>query len=162
METIFNGDLKSKLSADIGATNPAKMPPAITDYVVPMILVNDPVYYAKESFSETATASNSTSATIFTSDAVKDTYLNSVSLTLIKDATATSLSSTITAVINGATKTLAIIPSFTLTAQTLAISVTFNVPIKIDRSTAVNVTNSTNVGNVKASGCVSGFLRVRN
>jgi len=161
VEQIFNGILKNKLSQDIHATNPARMPPAITDYVVPVILVTDEVYYAEESFTISGTASNSTTTTILTTDSVKDTYINSVSLGVIKDVTSTSILSTIQVVINGATRSLIEIPGITLTAQSQTISASFPIPIKIDRSSTITINNSSATSNIRASGCVGGFLRQR-
>jgi len=159
--TIQNGDIRNKISEDIKATNPGLIANLLTDYVVPMININDQVYYAKESFAFNGTAINATSTTLFTTDSVKDTYISAITLGVIKDATATSLLSTVSAVINGQTRALVSIPGITLTVQSEVVSASFNPPIKVDRSSIVTLTNSTNTGNVSASGNVAGFLRLR-
>lgn len=161
MEEIQNGDIKRKLSEDIHATNPMKMPPAITDYIVPVILTNDDVYYAQEPFCETNEAINDASDAIMNTDSVKDTYITSVSISVIKDATSTSTKSTVTAVIGGVTKTIAAIAGQTLTAQSETLNVTFNPPLKVDRSSLINNTSSTAVANIKCMCTVVGFLRSR-
>lgn len=160
--TIQNGDMRRKLSEDIRATNPALLSQLLTDYNVPTILINDDVYYADESFSEHTTATNDSSEVIMTTDSVKDTYISSVTLGVIKDTTATSTLSAITCVIRGVTKTLVSIPGITLTAQSEMVSASFSPPIKVDRSSAITMTATTATGNIKNSGSVSGFLRVRN
>ena len=162
MENIQNGDIKRKLSEDIHATNPSKMPPAITDYIVPTLLVNDLVYYSQMPLIETGTATNATSTTIFTTNSSYETYITSFTLGLIKDVTATSTASALTAVIGGVTKTLISIPGITLTIQNSIISASLPTPLRIDRSSIVAVTNTTATGNVTATASVRGFLRVLN
>lgn len=158
---VQNGDIKRKLSEDVRATNPGLMPELMADYYVPMILINDDIYYAQESFSEHVTVANDSSEVIMTTDSVKDTYISSVTLGVIKDATSTSTLSAITCVINGATKTLVSIPGITLTVQSEVISASFSPPIKVDRSSAITLTSTTATANIRNAGTVSGFLRLR-
>lgn len=158
---VLNGNLKRTISEEIHATNPANMPPVLADYWVPVLVGNSPVFYADDSFTISGTATNATSATILTTDSVKDTYITSVSLAMIKDATSTSVLSAVTCVIDGATRTLTAIPGITLTIQAQTVNVSFPVPIKVDRSSIIAVTNSTATANVLATGSVGGFLRRR-
>jgi len=159
---IQSGEIRRKISEDINATNPGLITDLLTDYVVPMLLINDNVYYGEEVFSNSATATNATSATILTTDSVKTTYLTGLTLSVIKDVTATSLASAITVVINGATRTIASIVGLTLTVQNQTIALSFPIPLKVDRSSIIAVTNSTATGNVTSVGCVTGFLRRKN
>lgn len=159
--TIQNGDLRRKISEDIRATNPGLISNLLTDYNVPVLLINDDVYYSQESFCEHTTAVNDASEVIMTTNSIKDTYLTSVTLGVIKDVTSDSTLSAITAVINGVTKTLISIPGITLTVQSEVVSASFSVPLKIDRSTAITLTATTATGNIKNSASVAGFLRAR-
>lgn len=112
----------------------------------------------KNAFVRSNFATNSTGVTIFTTSANADTYLVSAALTMIKDATATATSSSITIVYNGSTELLISIPEITLTAQTLSVNITLPHPIKLDRGSLVRITNSTNVGNISSFGSVICYL----
>ena len=102
-------------------------------------------------------ATNSTSTTLLTTATDKDTYVTAVSLSIIKDVTATSVFSGINVVINGAVIYLTRIPGITLTVQQDSMSVSFPYPIKLDRGTGITLANSTNVANVSSYATVSGF-----
>lgn len=104
-----------------------------------------------------ASATNATSATIYTTPADKDFYLTSAQLATIKDVTSTSTDETISAIIGGTSTILLNIPSITLTVQTGATSIIFNPPVLIDRNTAITVTNGTNVATIKSTGCITGY-----
>lgn len=159
---IQNGDIRRKISEDIRATNPSLISNLLTDYIVPQLQVNDDVFYAQESFCESVTASNDSSEAIMTTDSIKETYITSATLGVIKDVTATSTLSAITVVINGQTKRLLAIPGITLTVQSEIVSASFSPPVKVDRSSSVLLTATTATGNFQNVGCVSGFLRVKN
>ena len=158
MVEIQRGEIKTKISDELGFGSPAKSPTMASDYLVPVLLINDDLYY-QPAISETGTATNSTSTTVLTTDSYYETYLTGITLGLIKDVTATSTLSTVKAVIGGATKTLVAIPSLTATVQSEVVNVDFPRPIKVDRSTIIAVTNSTATGNVTARAVVRGFLR---
>ena len=159
--TIQNGDLRRKISEDIRATNPGLISNLLTDYNVPVLLINDDIYYSAESFSEHVSVANDSTEVIMTTDSIKETYITAITLGVIKDVTATSTLSSITAIIGGVTKTLASIPGITLTPQSEIISVSFSPPIKVDRSSAITLLATTATGNFKNSGCVAGFLRLK-
>jgi len=99
-----------------------------------------------------ATLLNSASSTIYTTPADKDFYLTSVTLGVTKDGTSTSTFSAVNVIVDGLTNAVISIPSLTLTAQTGNNSVTFFKPIKLDRNTAITITNSTATANIR-SGC---------
>lgn len=106
-----------------------------------------------------ATATNATSATIYTTPADRDFFIKAVYLTLNKDASATSTSSAITCTVGGVTKTLAKINTTTLVAtQAINVYVPLPKPLKVDRGSVIAVTNSTNVANINASGIIYGYL----
>lgn len=155
---IQRGEIKQKISEELGFNNPSLSPNHIPDYIVPVLLINDDLY-SSGYISETGTAINSTSTTILTTDSFYYTYLTGITLSVAKDSTATSTLSTVTAVIDGATKTIGAITGLTLTAQNQTIDITFTKPLKLDRSSIITITNSTAVSNVTARAVVRGFLR---
>lgn len=105
------------------------------------------------------TAINATATAIYVTPADQDFYLTNACLSMIKDATATSLTSRITAVINGQTQTLLVIAGITLTADSQTITQSWGQRgIKIDRNTSIFVTNSTNTANVSAAGTIQGYI----
>ena len=133
------------------------IPTTLATQIVPVMEVN-PKLLRHCDVVKRNQAVNATSATIYTTPATQDFYLVSACVTLIKDATATSTFSRINAVVLGATASFCEIASLTLTAQSETVSMTFPRPIKIDRNTAITVTNTTNVGNVTAAACIVGFI----
>lgn len=102
-------------------------------------------------------ATNSTSTTIYTTPKDTDFYLTFIQLSVIKDATSTSTAEYLTAIVNGSTISLLHMVSLTLTAQSGMVSGILNPPLKIDRNTAIAITNSTNVANVTTRGSIVGF-----
>lgn len=106
-----------------------------------------------------AAAVNSTSGTIYTTSTDEDFYLCGASLSVIKDATSTSIASQIRVIIGGGTYQILDIAGITLTAATGSQTITFNPPLKIDRGSSILVTNSTNVANVSADACIFGFYK---
>lgn len=103
-----------------------------------------------------ASALNATSATVYTTPTDKDFYLTNACLSVIKDVTSTSTSSTITAVVDGTTVNILEIASITLTVQENTVSQKWD-GLKLDRGSNINVTNSTNVANIRASACIQGY-----
>jgi len=124
-------------------------------FVQPVFEVGNKVaHIAKE-----IVATNATSATIYTTPADQDFYLTNCTLSVTKDATATSIKSGIYVSVEGvAALTVATITGITLTAQQEAISCNFYPPIKIDRNYAITVRNSTNVGNITTGATIQGYL----
>lgn len=102
-------------------------------------------------------AINVLTATIYTTPTDKDFYLTAATLSFIKDATSTSLSSTIRVVIEGITWQILSLAQLTLTAQSGNQSISFPFPIKIDRGTNITVQNNTNVANVATYGTIMGY-----
>lgn len=124
--------------------------------IIPVIEIN-PRLLKYANICKTGTATNATEATIYTTESSKDFYLCSLQLSISKDATSTSVLSNITAFVDGVDQTLIHIRSITLTAQFAQIGISFPIPIKIDRSTAIKVRNSTNVANIVAAGSITGY-----
>jgi hypothetical protein len=103
-------------------------------------------------------AINATATTIFQTPSDKDFYLVAATLGVIKDATATSLTTRLIAQIDGVAQTLMVIPGITLTAQNQTITQRWpNGGILIDRGSNIQVTNSTNTANVSGHASIQGY-----
>lgn len=125
-----------------------------------VILVSD-VNPAHNRFCEIVrrqSAINSTGGTIYTTPSDRDFYLNSCFLSYIKDATSTSTTSALSVVIGGATVNLIRFAQLTLTAATGSQGLSFPAPIKLDRNSAITISNSTSTANISCEGTISGFL----
>lgn len=158
MATIYNSNLSKEL-IDVAKLQVSKdvVPNQIADKIVPVIDVN-PKHSRVINVIVSALATNSTAGSLYVTPTDRDFYLSAIDLSMIKDATATSLYSCLRAVINGATILFCRIPGITLTAQTGSISVAFPSPIKIDRGTTISLINSTNVANVTVAGTIYGYI----
>lgn len=134
-----------------------KIPNQIADKVVPVMEVN-PRLTRIVNVVRTSSIANSTSSTIYTTPINQDFYLTNASLAVIKDATATATYFRLNVVIDGATQRLLVIPSLTLTAQTLGLSSNLMFPLKVDRNTAITIDSDTNVANHKAQAVIVGYI----
>jgi hypothetical protein len=95
----------------------------------------------------TGLLTNSTSGTVFTTDANRDYFMHGFVLSWTKDATATNTNMAIRTTINATLVQLATLRVLSLTASRDDVVVFFPVPIKIDRSAAVSLISDTNVAN---------------
>lgn len=159
VQTVKNTDIDKTLFLSANLYPYQDQLPNVLDMDIQPTLELNPWMQRIADICKSATASNATSATIYTTvnDATQHFYLTSASLATIKDVTSTSTSEALGVVINGTNVALLSIPSITLTAQTLSTSVTFDTPILIDQNTAITVTNTTNAANVKTTGTITGF-----
>lgn len=103
------------------------------------------------------TQAQGTSGLIYTTPVDRDFYLSALTLSMIKDATSTATTFGISVVVGGATLNVVTISGITLTADAKNTSVSFLIPIKIDRNTAINVVSSTAVANQRADAVIIGF-----
>jgi len=126
----------------------------VADFIQPVREIEPRINIARS-----ASAINSTAGTIYATPSDKDFYLTSASLSVIKDVTSTSLRSDVQVVIDGVTQSVLRISGITLTVQADSISQSYPISIKVDRGTNITVTNTTNVGNVTASGCIQGYTQ---
>jgi hypothetical protein len=158
MAQIHNSDLSKELikggrlqvSRDI-------VPNQLAEKVVPVMEVN-PRLLKTSQIVRGNTATNATSATIYTTPTDRDFYLTGASIAVIKDVTSTSTESSIKVTIDGSTQRLLSISGITLTAQSSANSINFQNPIKIDRNTTIIVTNTANTANINAWGNIVGYV----
>lgn len=103
-------------------------------------------------------AVNATSATLYTTPSDKDFFLVAAGISVIKDATSTSVISRIYLFPKGdSQRNLLTIGGISLTAQSGEQSITLPNPLQIERGTIINVSNSTNVANVTCWGWLVGY-----
>ena len=133
------------------------IPSQLADKIVPVMEVN-PKMLRRVTISKTNNCNNATSAIIYTTPATQDFYLSSMTLSLIKDSTATSTATYITANINNVGQTILIILGFSVTAQQQSLVFSSPIPIKIDRGSNIMIYNTTNVANISATGIINGFI----
>jgi predicted extracellular nuclease len=90
-------------------------------------------------------ATSAASLTAVTASSTKDTYLNSVFISMSKDATcdASSGVTDVNVTINGSTVQILTLAHQTTTALQDTVSINFPVPVKIDRGTTVRATMPT-------------------
>jgi hypothetical protein len=105
----------------------------------------------------TANATNASSATIFTTPADRDFYLVAASLSYIKDITATSTVQSLNVIVDGVTTAVIALAGITLTPAADSLSFVLPFPLKIDRNTAITITNSQNVANIRTHGVIIGY-----
>ncbi len=137
---IFNNQLNEEISNEV------------LDYITPTIEIKPRVNIGKYS-----SLTNSLGGTIYTTPTDKDFYLTFCCLGVIKDVTATSVESYLSAVIDGVRVYILDIPGITLTPQDQTLCVSFPLPIKIDRGTTININSSTNVANTRVFGSILGY-----
>lgn len=138
--------------------NAFKIDTRVTSTPNPIPVIEVGVKSIKNITAASAIASNATSATILTAPADRDLYIVGVSLSVIKDVTGTSTESTISATIEANTVKLISIVGISLTVQSGSDCVSFSHPIKVDKGSIVNVTNTTAVANTRANGTVYYFI----
>jgi len=158
MGTIYNSDLQKEAKEAFRIQqNIDVIPSKFDEKIIPVCEVNPKLLRRIKVVKNTAT-SNATTSTIYTTPVNQDFFISGLMLGVIKDGTSTSIVSTITTTIDGATTILAAIPSITLTAQSEMISISFPFPIKIDRNVTITCTNSTNVANVVSRAVIYGYV----
>ena len=155
MEQINNDQTIKESSAVLGY-QVQTIPPLDTSKISLVANVN-PKDYRRCNIVRRSSAINSTGGTIYTTPTDKDFFLNSVALSVIKDVTSTSILSNITCIIDGATNQILSIPGISLTVQNQSLSISFPIPIKIDRGSAIGVSNSTNVANISTNAMITGY-----
>jgi hypothetical protein len=162
MVQIHNSDLFKELRDGTKSQQlrDGVLPSQLAEKVVPVMEVN-PKLLRRCEIVRTNAASNATTATIYTTPTDKDFYLCGASLSVIKDVTSTSVVSAIAAPVGGGTtdtRRILVISEISVTIQNGSVATSFQTPIKIDRGVTIVVTNSTNVGNIRADGCIWGYL----
>jgi hypothetical protein len=137
---IFNNQTNQEISNEV------------LDYITPTIEIRPRLNFFLQD------QTSLTTKTIFTTATDKDTYVTNLTLGVIKDVTSTSAFSRLLATVGGVVQALARIPSQTLTPQSEIVSINFNYPLKLDRGTSIQITNSTDVANISCSATIAGYL----
>ena len=157
MATIYNSDVTKELREGGKISLRDAIPTQLAEKVVPVMEVN-PKLLKVTNFIKRGTLNNATSATLATTDAINETFITGAYLSVMKDVTATSLYFRINCVIGGASTSLLALGSLTLTAGSKDVSIMFRDPIKVDKSSALTLVASTNVGNFILEGGICGYL----
>lgn len=152
-----NPEMVRELRDSLKAQGFEAMPLNVAGTLQPVIEVN-PRLLRRCSIVKTNTLSNGTSATIYTTPTDADFFLVGGFVSYTKDATSTSTNSNLRVTIDGATADVLIISGLTLTAEGKAASISFPVPIKVDRGTNILLLNSTAVANIRSHGGITGYL----
>lgn len=104
-----------------------------------------------------ATATGSTNALIYTTPTTKDTYITACSVSYSKDATATGAEFWIQTTIDGRTAFICRVAGLTTTAGTQSMSMSFPVPIKVDRGVSISIFADAFNANQRIVGTVVGY-----
>lgn len=108
-----------------------------------------------------ASATTTSSGTIFTTPTDKDFYLTGVQFGFVKDAACDAANTTTPAVlitIDGVSVTVVRLPTITLTAQNQSVFVSLPTPIKIDRGTTISIqSTSYTVGVFNRNAVIYGY-----
>lgn len=105
-----------------------------------------------------ASCINATSTTIYTTPAKGDFYLTAASLDFIKDAGSTSTNSAINSYVNGAQVDILKLRQLSGVASLNAVTQSFDPPIKIDKSTPINLLNFAAVANISSGAIIMGYI----
>jgi hypothetical protein len=158
MAKIYNSKLTKELIEGAKIQSSVdKVPTELMEKVQPVMETN-PKSLAVCDVSAYNVALNATSATVYTTPSDRDFYLNSVTLSMIKDASSASTSSFVTSTINGATVNLLRLSCFASTAQTGQISTSYPKPLKLDRGVSIIVGNTSATANVRSDCCLTGWV----
>jgi len=156
---IYNSTLTKELieGARIQSSTDA-VPGELAEKVIPVMEVN-PKMLRVCNIVKSTSATNATTATVYTTPTDKDFFLCSVELAVIKDVTSTSTVSgiNVTTPEAGVATNILSISGITLTPQSDTTSLAFNTPILLKRGTGVQLTNATNVGNIRSDACITGY-----
>lgn len=158
MATIYNSDLTKELTQAAGLQQARDIiPNQLAEKVVPVMEVN-PNILRKNNFVFSASSINATSTTLTTVPSDKEFWITNIVLSMIKDVTATSVYSRILGTPHsGPTQALLEIIGLTLTVQSGQQVINLNAPIRMKAGTTITIVNSTNVGNVSATGIIYGY-----
>jgi len=100
---------------------------------------------------------DATSGIIYTTPTNKDFYLTNAILTIIKNATSTSVFSSLNIKVDGVIRGIIFIEETTLTAQSAQIVLNLNFPIKVDRGSDIIIAHGTNVSKIQGSATILGY-----
>lgn len=157
MAKIYNSELTKELT--IGAriqTSVDRIPNELADKVVPVMEVN-PRLLKFINIVKTAECFDSTTTTIYTTPADKEFYLCAFNINVTKSDAASSQKSAINAYVNGALTILVRIETLNGVQDSGALSVSLPFPLKIDKNTAITVTNTNATSSIQSCASIYGY-----
>lgn len=161
MVNVFNTTLYKKAHDLLNIRDGGFLHNQISPIVTPVLEINRPI--SDVSFSLTKTTSGA--GAIMTTRPDMNFMVTAVQLSFVKDATCDMADGevSINTSVNGTSTKLLAMSCLTLTAQEMSTSLTFSAPIKVDRSTAINLSSggTFSAGKFIRSACVHGYYSDR-
>jgi hypothetical protein len=124
----------------------------IADWLQPVVIVQRHANIVRQGVN-----TNFSSATVMTTASDKDTYLTGASLSFVKDITATTTAVSLRVYIEGVQRRIIELSTLTLTVERGQTSISFPIPIKIDRNTNITIDSLTNVANFSINAQIIGY-----
>jgi hypothetical protein len=157
---IYNSDVTKSIINQIKLATSMENPPnEIADKVICVLNVSPFQTKTSKPLKTLTGLSNQTSATVYTCNAIKETYLTSATLNYIKDVTSTATDIALN-IIDDESNVVSQHLRFkgiTLTANSGSISWSSPFPIKLKKGSNITITSDTNVANVLATCTLLGF-----
>jgi len=153
---IQNSSTIRELRTAAGLSISEGFPQGLANQIVPVIELNPKLFRLTNVLRDAASVSTG-STTIFTTSSDKDFFLTNVSLTTEANATADSVFTKMEVIQDGVTRVIALIRKLSLTAHSSSLVLQFNNPLKVDRGTAITITQSFTVGASTTGGLIAGF-----
>lgn len=152
---IQSKEIIDKISEELKVQPSLKIPRELMDKIQLVYSVNP----ERLVVSKIGTASDATTVTIHTTHATKRTFLIGAQLTIAKDVVSTSLFSAINIIgVDGRATTFIRIRTEPVTAaQGLTESISLSIPIEVEKSSIINIVNSTATGSIDATGLIYFF-----
>jgi len=130
-------------------------PTEVLPYITPTIEL-----IPKANITSTVSRTATGSSTIYTTPSDKDFYLTNINLGMIKDVACDVATGTVTvtAVIDGVSKSILGLPVISLTAQQINDNIDLQrVPLKIDRGTNISMSSTYTVGVMVRTCTINGY-----
>lgn len=155
MATIYNSDLSKEIQQGAKIQqNYDTIPNELAEKVLPVMEVNPKLLRRANVVKYVSGAS---SGTIYTTPTDKDFFLCTAILSVNKDVASTAAGTYLSCVVEGVTTRLIHIAGITLTVQSECLSVSFPVPIKIDRNTPIAIASSASGAVIAVAGTITGY-----
>lgn len=156
MVDVQNTEVIDRISQDIKESNLNTLPKTLNNSVQPILIINplertNPVHAS-------GNASTTGTVTIFTTPSSRDFYITSIALAFTADATSDSTSVLVSGQIHGqAATTLLVLRKAATVANNQSLSVSFPVPLRMERGTTITTTSAFTVGAQTSTTSISGF-----
>lgn len=145
-------EVVDKMSEDLKVQPALALPRNISNSIQPVFNVNPD----RISNIIRGAVTTSFSAAIYTTPTDRDFYLVALTLSVSKNGTSTSTTSSINFTIDGAAQSAIVIAGLTATAQSESNTINFPFPIKLDRGTQILISNGA-AGNINTAGAIIGY-----